>query len=417
MSSSNTARTNDAATLAALGGTGRRDALLRLGGDRGGLEAAHAQRSVDTIRQAAQARRLVLPELPETARARRAAVIAGNRAPLPDEGFRRYWAATEEWQILVGVHVTFERHNDEHTQYLTAVVLEVIPGTARGDAPGGTASARVSLDKPQLRLGLSCEALGQEIGDVTSISACHWHCSPSPADVLAAVSRDSRRQGRPLYAECDVPTDVLATPGELTLRRKLPATLQPPIASVRRSRGATDLYAIPDAEDLPTAAQAKPSIDQRRTCASCGRSSPSPWSSTADGARHCPDHYDAARLRVDAALVARNRAVSAVWAREVLADPDTVLVAMLGAPRRFACPRRRPDRQGPIAGIDRHGAARDAPTPIGGPATGGAHDCSQLGVQRPRQRRIPSPPSYAPHTGHTPLTRPSERSNRQATFL
>lgn len=316
MSSSNTARTNDAATLAELDSSGRRAALLRLGGEFGGVEAAHAARRVNTIRRATQARQLALPDLAETARARRSAAIRGNCASLPDGDFPRHLSAGENWQMLVGVHVTLQRHNDAHSQYLTAVVLGVDPDST----------------EPRLRLGLSCEALGRQVGQAVTISVCHWQCNPSPAEELATASRKNRRMGRPLYSDIDVPVEVLATTGELARRRKRPATLQPPIASVRRSRGATDLYAILDAEDLPAPANAEPALAHRRTCTACGRTSPAPWPSTRAGERYCPDHIEAARLRVEAALVARNRAVSAVWAREVLADPQTVLVAMLGEP-------------------------------------------------------------------------------------
>ena len=315
-----TARHDDAGILSAVERCSHRNALLLLDGHHGAAKAARAHQIVQLLRRAVRARRITRASEHGIDLAVLNAAVRGYHTALADGSFPAVASVAEQWQLLVGIHATFERHTDDYTQFLTGVVLGF-----EWDPAG-----------PCLRVALTHPTFTAETGDVITIAACHWHTSPTPAHIAATASRDTHcPAGRPLYTAAELPYAVLATKSDLALSRRRPKLLQPPVASLRHTSGVVELYARIDTEDIPTLPRNQLAITRRRTCAQCGFTTPVPLPQAHDGKRYCPDHLEAATQRAISAAAARNRAVSVVWARETLADPATILVVMLGAPDDF----------------------------------------------------------------------------------
>jgi hypothetical protein len=309
------ARRQDSRILEAVDGIGHRDALLRLDGSSDSADTARAIHTVTTIKAAVRARQATHHDKQSVALAK---VLRARTAELADELFPVVVAEeVQRWQLLIGCHVTFERHTEDYTQYLTGVVLG-IDQTEKG---------------PALRVALTVPALGKRAGEVVSIAAQYWQTDPTPAQVAATASRETHcAEGRPVYAPSELPEGIFASLPDLTQRRLRPAVLQAPVATLRRdSRAPTALYAVADAEVIPAVGRSAAAVTRRRTCTTCGASSATPFRAASDRRRYCSEHVDAASQRLSDAEKRRDRAVCAVWARHVLDDPAMVLVVMLSA--------------------------------------------------------------------------------------
>ncbi|MBP2180130.1 hypothetical protein [Amycolatopsis magusensis] len=169
-------------------------------------------------------------------------------------------------------------------------------------------------------------------GTVVEFAARDLDIYPSPAVIAEAFSRREGRcvLGRPLYHEGEVPTGILATVPELKRMLLRPRLGQPPIATKKNARRGQDaLYAIADAEPMPPAT---PQVERKRLlqriCAECQATSQLPFQPANDGKYYCEKHKRAADEREERQRIVDDSFRSALWSREILADPDTALVAM-----------------------------------------------------------------------------------------
>ncbi|MGI5502339.1 hypothetical protein [Lentzea sp. CA-135723] len=324
------ARRRSARILARVDGLRHPIALDKLNGQYGDAASQQATALVQIVEAAVRARRAAVGGSQSVALEK---VLQGNTNELPDDLFSVLSEPAERWQLLSGVNVTLDRHSPDFSQYLTGVVL----------------GFEWRESSPALRVVLTTPALGKPAGQVVTIEAQRWRITPSPTVIASTASRDTHCEaGRPLYSEAELAPHVLATLQTLNLMRLRPSLLQAPVASLRDSSNTPPaLYAIADAEAIPTAPRNAAANARRRTCVTCGDTSATPFPATADGRRYCLEHIESARHRVENAGKARDRAVNVLWAREVVNDPETVLVAMV-SPARHVLAVRIEDMSGKI---------------------------------------------------------------------
>ncbi|KFU75735.1 hypothetical protein SAMN04489729_4521 [Amycolatopsis lurida] len=105
---------------------------------------------------------------------------------------------------------------------------------------------------------------------------------------------------------------------------------QPPIATKKVHRQPDKLlYAIADAEPKQARTPAEERRWQReRTCADCGTTSSFAFRPADDGRRYCDAHRADADRRAERQCVEDTRVRAVLKAGEIVADPNTVLVAM-----------------------------------------------------------------------------------------
>jgi len=312
---SHSARRQDAKLLVLLADLPHSEAVKRLAGDRGPDLADEARRVVEDFHQAARA------HAEATGRSVRSAkdALLHERGLLPaDAAFPILHADPVDWPELHGLHARCQRRTGDITQSLTGVLLPPVPGQPAH----------------RLRAALTLPAGGRNSGDVVVLDARRWQFGPSGPQVDTAASRRVRcTAGRPVYTELTLPPDILLPLSVLRRRRLLPARTQAPVATLRAVSGLlSPLYAVADAVPIPaqTPQQAR-ALQRARTCGTCDVTSDEPLRMARDGRRYCPAHVDAAAERVKRAEYARGRAVSTVWAREVLQDPATLMLALLHA--------------------------------------------------------------------------------------
>jgi hypothetical protein len=308
------ARRQDAHDLALLADLTHSEAVKWLTGTADTGLVDEARRIIEEFRQAAVARATSTGQSVRLAKKS----LLHERELLPaDSDFPRVHPDDTPWSVLHGVHVRCERRTENATRSLSGVVLPARPG--RPDY--------------RLRIALTASARGREPGDVISVDMRFWSVDPSVDQLQDARSNRSRcSAGRPLYTEASLPGDILASVPALRRRRLLPARTQASIATLRAYSGrTTPLYAVADAVSVPaaTARQAK-SVQRSRTCCTCKATSEEPLQMARDGRYYCAVHLDPAVERVKNAEIARGRAVSAVWAQRILADPSTLLIVLLG---------------------------------------------------------------------------------------
>jgi hypothetical protein len=222
-----------------------------------------------------------------------------------------------DWTMFYGLRVRADRETDGVVESLDGVILP---------------SPSVSRTRPRLRVALTAPTGEHRDGEVVVVEARRWRWAPAPDEIAATMNRHTRcSAGRPIYPSAEVPRSALATLSELRLRRLRPGKLVAPIATERSRPGRNEpLYAIADAERITSARPAlEAGVQRRRTCTTCGQTSPTPMTEARDNKRYCEQHLEAANKRVRHAERVRDHAVSTVWSREVLRDKDTVLVAIL----------------------------------------------------------------------------------------
>lgn len=134
----------------------------------------------------------------------------------------------------------------------------------------------------------------------------------------------------PAYRYGQLP-DGLATTTMLRRMRRRPAPGQEPVGTLiyRRSKHAA-LFEIAASEELPALPAGRQAAwTAARTCARCAATSSTPWPLTYDSdRRRCPDCVGAERLAAARPSWYALRAQAVDWARDVLADPDSVLLAL-----------------------------------------------------------------------------------------
>jgi hypothetical protein len=312
---SHSARRQDTKLLSLLADVPHSEAVKRLAGDRGPELANEAQRIVEDFHQAARAHAVATGQSVRSAKD----CLLRERGLLPvDAAFPILHASTYDWSEMHGLHARCERRTADVTQSLTAVLLPPVPGQPAH----------------RLRAVLTSPARGREPGDLVLLDARRWQFVPSVPQVGASTTRRMRcTAGRPVYTEPTLPPDILLPLPALRRRRLVPARTQAPVATLRPASGRpSPLYAVADAVPIPveTPQQAR-ALERTRTCGTCGTVSDEPFRMARDGRRYCQSHFDAAAERVKRAEYARGRAVSAVWAREVLRDPAAMMLALLRA--------------------------------------------------------------------------------------
>jgi len=161
-----------------------------------------------------------------------------------------------------------------------------------------------------------------------------------PHDKLLRDSRNrvrattTRVEGRPSYRYGDLPSRHLAT--RTMLRREhraQPAPGQQPVAYYLAGQDWVPLYAIADAVNLPALSPSRQAAwNAARTCAACGKrlGSPLEISPEPERARRCARCHRLAAEQQWIEAVRPVQAEMAAWAREVLADPATVIAAYEG---------------------------------------------------------------------------------------
>ncbi|MFI8977274.1 hypothetical protein ACIGO9_30635 [Nocardia asteroides] len=309
-----------------------------------------------------------------------------------------------DWAPLHGVEVDFV--NAFH--HLRGVVLPpdgVRPGT------------------DILRVAVTGGHSGNRPAEVSYLDARRWTISPMPA-VVDRRHHPSRRRtrgprGLPLYRVADLPASALATRAMLrTHYRTAPAADQVPIAEYYTGYHYSDLYAVDDAEPLPALPPARQAAwINARTCSRCTRTAARPIPRSHDGNRYC---QPCDRLAADdwwASQLAKAQRSAISWARQVVTDPDAVLIDAVGYPRcrvivvevASVVPRVSPRHSGggselslrrSAARPDR--AARPLSAGLGKPRTGRPAALSRT-RQRRRTPRIHAGPQLASESTHPAL--------------
>ncbi|GAA2685390.1 hypothetical protein [Nonomuraea recticatena] len=171
--------------------------------------------------------------------------------------------------------------------------------------------------------------LHSDHGGVVPLDPARWLIEP---EVGLEERRKSRRlihcpAGRLIYRYGDLPVAQLATMTMLRRTRRRPADGQQPIASYMIYRGYAPLYSVADSVELPPLPPSRQAArDLTRTCARCGAKSDRPWEKGRDGQRYCGDCFEPAAEAWWRQQCAVGREAAQAWARDVLADPATLLV-------------------------------------------------------------------------------------------
>lgn len=136
-------------------------------------------------------------------------------------------------------------------------------------------------------------------------------------------------EGVPIYGwETLIHKLGLATVPMLRRHRRQPADGQKPVACYWSGHAYVVLYRAEDAVDMPALSPGRQRrYDEARTCAECGKKSLETMGKGLDDKRYCSACQEPVHERMWLAERAADRPVVAEWARGVLADPRTVLVA------------------------------------------------------------------------------------------
>jgi hypothetical protein len=155
-------------------------------------------------------------------------------------------------------------------------------------------------------------------------------------------------EGRPIYRHDDLPADRLATVTMLKRMRRRLAEGQQPVASyLSTSQRYSPLYEVAASVELPPLTpgqQARRAV--ARTCWRCGVTRDDPFPCYYHGGKEqrrlCEDCRRRERLAECMPSWLAGRLAASAWAREVLADPQTVLIHVqrLGPDSRSGWPFR-----------------------------------------------------------------------------
>ncbi len=134
--------------------------------------------------------------------------------------------------------------------------------------------------------------------------------------------------GLPLWRVGEIP-EHLATATMLRRQRRRLADGQPAVASLLyRGNKYTSLYELAASVPLPALSpKRQASWTGARTCARCQATSDTPWPTPNDDRRLCLGCTRAERLAAARPSWLRLRAAAVTWASEVLANPDSVILA------------------------------------------------------------------------------------------
>ncbi|MBF6422893.1 hypothetical protein IU436_29770 [Nocardia farcinica] len=225
-----------------------------------------------------------------------------------------------DWSSLYGLEVSL----DNGSHQLRGVVLP-----PDGVRPGADILRVAVTSEPRTRPAPA---------EVTYLDARRWTISPMPADVDRRL-RPSRKltrgpKGLHLYRFDDLPATALATRTMLrTQHRARPADDQAPIAEYYTGYRYSALYAIDDAQPLPALPAGRQAAwINARTCARCAAQDTRPYSRSADGHRYCQPCWAPAADDWWAARLDRAQQAVITWARELVTDPNAVLIDAAGYP-------------------------------------------------------------------------------------
>ncbi|WP_431729958.1 hypothetical protein [Verrucosispora sp. TAA-831] len=142
------------------------------------------------------------------------------------------------------------------------------------------------------------------------------------------ASRKPDPAGLPVYRVGEIP-DHLATATMLRRLRRRQAEGQQPAATLfYHGNKHTDLYEIAASAAMPALSPGRQAAwTAARTCARCQTTRPNPLANIENGRRLCTECVVIERTAKVRPSWLRLRAAASAWAREVLADPDTVLLA------------------------------------------------------------------------------------------
>lgn len=142
------------------------------------------------------------------------------------------------------------------------------------------------------------------------------------------AARTNTDGGLPTYRVTEIP-DGLATKTMLARQRRRPAPGQPAAAILfYHGNKHTPLYTVAAAQPLPPLPPGRQAAwTAARTCARCAATNETPYQSIENGRRLCLDCVVAERAAAVWPSWLRLRAAAVSWARDVLIDPDTVLLA------------------------------------------------------------------------------------------
>lgn len=137
-------------------------------------------------------------------------------------------------------------------------------------------------------------------------------------------------EGLPIYGfETLLRKLGLATAGMLKQHRRRQAESQRPVACYWTGHAYANLYNEAEAVDLPPLPPGRQRrYDEARTCAECGKRALDPFGKGRDDRRYCSPCQGPVHERLWREERAADRPVIAAWAREVLADPRTVLAGV-----------------------------------------------------------------------------------------
>lgn len=131
------------------------------------------------------------------------------------------------------------------------------------------------------------------------------------------------------YSYGNLPLELLAARTALRIERhREPAPGQKPVALYKLRRDVADLYAIVDTKPLPDLSPARAAArTARRTCSRCADQRPRPLPEHTDGNRYCSKCAPQVAFERWCRQSRAMQGQITVWARAVLADPATVLIA------------------------------------------------------------------------------------------
>jgi hypothetical protein len=136
-------------------------------------------------------------------------------------------------------------------------------------------------------------------------------------------------QAGPTYSHGDLPAEHLATRTMMRTEMRLqPAdTDKDWIAWYTVRKGEVPLYPVADAAPMKALSPARAEAWAKgRTCQRCGDLRPRPLAENPDGGRHCGPCHELLAAERWTEQSRRAQAEAAAWARDILAEPDTLLL-------------------------------------------------------------------------------------------
>lgn len=132
----------------------------------------------------------------------------------------------------------------------------------------------------------------------------------------------------PIYTFGELPAEHLATRTMLKAEMRLqPADEDAWIAEYKVRKGTVPLYAVADAVPMKELSPARAEAwAKARTCQRCGELRPRPLAENPDGGRNCGPCHELLAAERWTEQARRAQEDAAAWARDILAEPDTLLL-------------------------------------------------------------------------------------------